>query len=97
MVVSVHSRTEVNDSFYAFVFLQGAQSLVTLLQEAMRYIPKHLHKSTPMALKATAGLRLLPKEESTALLEAVRQLFKNYPFRVFDDSVEIMGGMDEGE
>lgn len=50
----------------------------------------------PLVLKATAGLRLLPKEQSDALLEEVRKLFKGYPFLVFDDSVGIMEGTDEG-
>ena len=63
----------------------------------MKYIPQHLHASTPIALKATAGLRLLPEAESKAILEHVIKRFKKYPFQTFNDSVQIMGGMDEGE
>lgn len=76
---------------------QGAQSLVPLLDVAVKTVPAHLHKTTPINLKATAGLRLLSAAKADALLEAVRGLLKSYPF-YYDqsDAVEIMGGDDEG-
>lgn len=47
-------------------------------------------------LKATAGLRLLPGDESKKLLEAVSDLFKKSPFKTNNNSVTIMDGVDEG-
>lgn len=75
---------------------KGAANLKPLLDIAKAFIPEKKYKSVPLVLKATAGLRLLPKEQSDALLEEVRKLFKGYPFLVFDDSVGIMEGTDEG-
>ena len=60
-------------------------------------IPPSRYVSTPINLKATAGLRLLERYQADALLKAVRDLFARYPFQ-FDpeDAVEIIDGTDEG-
>lgn len=52
--------------------------------------------STPISLKATAGLRLLPSEQAEALLEKVRELFSQYPFVLAKSPVSVMDGSDEG-
>lgn len=49
----------------------GAESVKKLLGRAKAFIPQDKWASTPIALKATAGLRLLPKEKADAILEAV--------------------------
>lgn len=76
----------------------AAESLDVLLDEALRIIPSSLHHCTPLAVKATAGLRLLGVEESRAILEAVeKRLRERYPFVVPNtDGVVIMDGKDEG-
>ncbi|KAI0372315.1 hypothetical protein BV20DRAFT_964454 [Pilatotrama ljubarskyi] len=76
----------------------AAESLDELLDEAMRVVPESLRKCTPVAVKATAGLRLLGEHESAAILSAVRhRLEEKYPFSVQgDDAVVIMDGRDEG-
>ena len=76
----------------------AAQSLDVLLDEALRVIPASLHSCTPVAVKATAGLRLLGPQESTAILTAVEDhLLSAYPFILPDrDAVAIMDGRDEG-
>ena len=48
--------------------------LVELLDAAKTFIPKEYWKTTPITLKATAGLRLLPKEEGDAILEVARKV-----------------------
>lgn len=83
-------------SSYADDPLKGAQSIDKLLDEARKVIPEAFWKSTPLALKATAGLRLLGSEQADALLDAVRELFKKSGFLVAEKSVEIMDGTDEG-
>ena len=54
-----------------FLCSQGANQLKVLLELALDHIPTTKYKSTPIALKATAGLRLLPMEKAQALLDAV--------------------------
>ncbi|KAI7905604.1 nucleoside phosphatase GDA1/CD39 [Cokeromyces recurvatus] len=78
---------------------QAANSLDILLDDAMKIVPKRLQRRTPMAVKATAGLRLLGQEKSNAILKTVRHhLEAKYPFPIVggDDGVAIMEGRDEG-
>ena len=76
----------------------AARSLDPLLDEALATVPEHLMKCTPVAVKATAGLRLLGPEQSANILAAVRsRLEARYPFPlVKKDGVVIMDGKDEG-
>lgn len=76
----------------------AAESLDTLLDEAVKVVPEHLRKCTPVAVKATAGLRILGGEQSEEILKAVeRRLHEKYPFPVQEkDGVVIMDGKDEG-
>lgn len=77
---------------------EAAQSLDSLLDVAMRTVPEHLRRCTPVAVKATAGLRLLGAEPAGEILEAVRRrLSSAYPFPLASqDPVAIMDGRDEG-
>ncbi|KAI0667683.1 nucleoside phosphatase family-domain-containing protein [Trametes maxima] len=77
----------------------AAESLDELLDEAVRVVPEALRKCTPVAVKATAGLRLLGTQESAAILAAVRaRIEARYPFVLHggEDAVVIMDGRDEG-
>ena len=77
---------------------EAAQSLDSLLDVAMRTVPEQLRRCTPVAVKATAGLRLLGAEQSGEILEAVRRRIGSaYPFPLAaQDPVAIMDGRDEG-
>ncbi|KAH8283506.1 hypothetical protein KR018_004183 [Drosophila ironensis] len=75
---------------------EGAHSIKLLLDEARAFIPKEHWSSTPLVLKATAGLRLLPPSKAENILNAVRELFAKSEFSVDMDAVEIMEGTDEG-
>lgn len=75
---------------------QGVQTIANLLEEAKNEIPKDYWNKTPLILKATAGLRLLPQEKAEKLLNSVRALFQRTPFLTNEESVEIMDGTDEG-
>ncbi|KAJ7602407.1 nucleoside phosphatase GDA1/CD39 [Mycena polygramma] len=77
---------------------EAAASLNVLLDEAMRVVPYSLRKCTPVAVKATAGLRLLPGSQSADIVDAVtKHLHTAYPFALPDkDAVAIMDGADEG-
>ncbi|TGZ84812.1 hypothetical protein EX30DRAFT_325629 [Ascodesmis nigricans] len=77
----------------------AARSLDELLEVAVKTVPEKLKACTPIAVKATAGLRLLGQEKSTRILKAVRnRLETKYPFAVVqsEDGVSIMDGKDEG-
>ncbi|EJD50562.1 hypothetical protein AURDEDRAFT_112180 [Auricularia subglabra TFB-10046 SS5] len=76
----------------------AAKSLDDLMAVAMDAVPASLRKCTPVAVKATAGLRLLGHRQSEAILEAVRNhLHNSYPFPLLQkDGVVIMDGKDEG-
>ncbi|GAV29210.1 guanosine diphosphatase [Pichia membranifaciens] len=76
----------------------AAESLDPLLTVAMDTIPKDKHSCSPVAVKATAGLRLLGEAKSDAILKAVRRhLEKDFPFPVVGDKgISIMDGSDEG-
>lgn len=78
---------------------KAAESLDVLLDDAVRLVPVHLQHKTPIAVKATAGLRLLGQEKSDLILKTVRtHIETKYPFPIVggDDGVAIMDGRDEG-
>nr|XP_045613674.1 ectonucleoside triphosphate diphosphohydrolase 5-like isoform X2 [Procambarus clarkii] len=83
-------------SSYADDPIEGAKSLLPLLELAKSSIPPQNWASTPLVLKATAGLRLLPNEKAEALLMEVRKLLDSSGFHTTENSVGIMDGRDEG-
>jgi guanosine-diphosphatase len=78
----------------------AARSLDPLMEVAMSTIPDEYKSCSPIAVKATAGLRLLGEEMSLKILEAVRTRLETvYPFPVVSrekNGVQIMPGEDEG-
>jgi guanosine-diphosphatase len=94
----VFQMTRPGLSSFANNAQKAAESLDPLMKEAENTVPRSLWKCTPVAVKATAGLRLLGHAESDAILAAVKQrLQTNYEFPlVSKDGVVIMDGKDEG-
>jgi guanosine-diphosphatase len=78
----------------------AAKSLDVLMEVAMATVPEKLKGCTPVAVKATAGLRKLGPELSEKILKAVRHRLETvYPFPVVSHEqggVEVMEGTDEG-
>ncbi|KAG0171885.1 Guanosine-diphosphatase [Apophysomyces sp. BC1034] len=75
--------------------VRAAESLDELMHIAVESVPETYHHCTPIAVKATAGLRLLGKDKSDQILAEVHtRLQTRYPFPIAD--VEIMDGKDEG-
>lgn len=70
--------------------------LEKLLNKAREVIPPSKCSKTPLSLKATAGLRLLPGHEANDLLDECRLVFNNSGFSVTEKSVSIMDASDEG-
>lgn len=78
----------------------GAKTLDVLMKVAMDTVPDKLKGCTPIAVKATAGLRMVGTEAADKILETVRNhLETQYPFPVVskeENGVAIMDGSDEG-
>ncbi|WEW61674.1 Guanosine-diphosphatase [Emydomyces testavorans] len=78
----------------------AAKSLDPLMQVALDTVPEEYRPCSPVAVKATAGLRMVGPELSQKILEAVRHRLETvYPFPVVSrerGGVEIMDGKDEG-
>ncbi|KAI4248562.1 MAG: hypothetical protein LQ352_005908 [Teloschistes flavicans] len=78
----------------------AAKSLDMLMDVAVKTVPEKLKSCTPVAVKATAGLRKLGDELSAKILAAVRtRLETQYPFPVVSNEmggVQVMDGKDEG-
>uniref|UniRef100_A0A8C6YWK5 nucleoside diphosphate phosphatase n=1 Tax=Nothoprocta perdicaria TaxID=30464 RepID=A0A8C6YWK5_NOTPE len=83
-------------SAYADDVEKSGQGIKELLEVAKNEVPMELWKFTPLVLKATAGLRLLPGEKAQKLLDKVKEIFQASPFFVRDNCVSIMNGTDEG-
>ncbi|XP_032072390.1 ectonucleoside triphosphate diphosphohydrolase 6 isoform X1 [Thamnophis elegans] len=83
-------------SAYADNVDKSTEGINELLAVAKEAVPMHLWKSTPLVLKATAGLRLLPGEKAQKLLDKVKDIFQESPFFIGNDCVSIMDGSDEG-
>jgi len=68
------------------------------METALGVVPEHLWHCTPVAVKATAGLRELPETQGHDIIHAVEQrLREKYPFPLpARRAVEIMDGKDEG-
>lgn len=66
-----------------------------LLAAALDVVPPTQRASTVLALRATAGLRMLPEGQADALMMEARRVLVPYGFR--DGSVHIMDGDEEGE
>lgn len=52
----------------------GAKQMLSLLERAKDVVPPTERGATPLAMKATAGLRLLPRDKADQLIEEVRKL-----------------------
>ncbi|RDW88776.1 guanosine-diphosphatase-like protein [Coleophoma cylindrospora] len=78
----------------------AAKSLDMLMDVAVATVPDKFKACSPVAVKATAGLRKLGPEKSEKILEAVRTRLETvYPFPVVSreqGGVSVMDGSDEG-
>lgn len=76
---------------------KGAAATVRdLLQLARATVPHFMWEKTPITLKATAGLRLLPGDMADDILTEVEDEIFNSGFFAVPNAVSIMSGSDEG-
>ncbi|ETN69445.1 GDA1/CD39 family protein [Necator americanus] len=74
----------------------AAKSIRALLLVAKTAIPAYMWEKTPIILRATAGLRLLPGDIADEILNAVQIEVLSSGFFAMPDAVSIMSGSDEG-
>jgi len=72
----------------------GADTITELLALALERVPQDKRSSVPVTLKATAGLRLLPEDQSQALIAAVQERLERSGFD--NRGVGILSELDEG-
>ena len=68
--------------------------MIELLDSAKQHVPTEYWSRTPITLKATAGLRLLPKAEGDAILEVVRKVSKKRIPDIFMCLIKISMALD---
>mmetsp|Transcript_27844 Transcript_27844/g.26676 ORF Transcript_27844/g.26676 Transcript_27844/m.26676 type:complete len:528 (-) Transcript_27844:358-1941(-) len=78
---------------------EAGASLQGLVDFIKTQVPEAQWVNTPIWLKATAGMRLIPETESVAVLESVREFLgnkKNSPFLFRQSWARIISGNEEG-
>lgn len=82
--------------------VEAARSLKPLLRIAEERVPAPILHCTPLILKATAGLRLLPDRSVDTILQSVRNYIRGHRFLLGDgkmdqvEAVSVMDGSEEG-
>ncbi|XP_076632477.1 ectonucleoside triphosphate diphosphohydrolase NTPase isoform X2 [Colletes latitarsis] len=92
----LYTETKPGLSAYTGKPKEAAKSLTVLLDKVKSVIPRSEWQHTPLSMRATAGLRLLPGHEAQDILQECRKLFEDSNFQVSKNSISIMDGTDEG-
>ncbi|XP_054167459.1 ectonucleoside triphosphate diphosphohydrolase 4-like [Oppia nitens] len=75
----------------------ASEYISPLLTFAANNIPKEKHKTTPLFILATAGMRLLPEETQKAILnDLITDIPKNYSFLFPANHAQVITGKEEG-
>ncbi|ESO07724.1 hypothetical protein HELRODRAFT_191021 [Helobdella robusta] len=94
---TVVSKIEPGLSSYSKTPSQASDYIAPLLKFAQDHIPVEKIKETPLYILATAGMRLLPKEEQTALLNDLRtDIGLDFDFLFSPAHIEVISGKWEG-
>jgi len=97
LVKDIFKKVKPGLSSYADNPDKGVESVKGLLNVAKEYVPHDKWYKTPLVLRATAGLRLLPGKKAELILNGVKRLFMGCLFqKLGDDFVSIMDGDSEG-
>uniref|UniRef100_A0A914CUJ0 Uncharacterized protein n=1 Tax=Acrobeloides nanus TaxID=290746 RepID=A0A914CUJ0_9BILA len=74
----------------------AAENIRHLIMLAKKAVPKELWKHTPVTVKATAGLRLLPDDKAETILYHVQDEVDESGLLVGEESVGMLSEIDEG-
>lgn len=75
---------------------KGVDSILQLIKKAEFLTPSEKRRETPIIVRATAGLRLLPEEKANQLISHVKDAIFKLNYDGGSRAVEIMDGSDEG-
>ncbi|XP_053306285.1 ectonucleoside triphosphate diphosphohydrolase 7 isoform X2 [Spea bombifrons] len=76
---------------------KASEYLHPLLTFAESYIPKDKHKETPLYILCTAGMRVLPESQQTAILQdLVKDIPQQFNFLFSEAHAEVISGKQEG-
>lgn len=75
--------------------VKAAESLKPLLERAKTKVPTNMRESTPVVLRATAGLRMVGEDAAQGILKEVRVVLKESGFLFEDSWASILGGNEE--
>lgn len=92
----LYTETKPGVSAYAERPKEAAKSLTILLDKVKEVVPQSEWQHTPLSMKATAGLRLLPGHKAQEILQECRKMFEESGFQISKNSISIMDGTDEG-
>lgn len=84
-------------SSYTSAPVKAGESLRLCMEEAKQWVPGERHHQTPLYLGATAGMRLLNMENSSAsdkVFQAVEAALQKFPFSY--QGARILSGQEEG-
>lgn len=91
-----YRETKPGVSAFAKTPEQAAENIRVLLLIAKKHIPEDLWAKTPIAFRATAGVRLLNDKEAEGLLSHIEAEIMSSGLLVDDDAVGMLSGTDEG-
>jgi len=83
-------------SSFADEVYKAEDQINELLKIADQEVSRFKHRSTPLVLRATAGLRLLNETKQKLLLESVSNTFRKYGFYRPKMDIAIMNETEEG-
>ncbi|RDX40112.1 hypothetical protein OH76DRAFT_1562234 [Lentinus brumalis] len=84
-------------SFYHTSPRAAAESLDSLLDEAVRVVPESLRGCTPVQVKVTDAIRRLGEKVARDVVAAIHlRLEEKYPFSLQENAVEIMERSEQG-
>eukprot|EP00088_Acartia_fossae_P028593 TRINITY_DN29400_c0_g1_i10.p1 TRINITY_DN29400_c0_g1~~TRINITY_DN29400_c0_g1_i10.p1 ORF type:complete len:477 (-),score=77.04 TRINITY_DN29400_c0_g1_i10:736-2097(-) len=94
LVDEVWEQVKPGLSSFAENPVEGGATIRKLINTALNIVPVDHRSKTPVTLKATAGLRLLPPAQSDALINEVKSVLDGSGFD--NRGVEIMSELHEG-
>lgn len=89
-ILSAHSR-----SFFLLP-LEVATYLSPLIDRAKELIDPSRYAKTPLFLRATAGMRVIPSDLQQKILIQVRNVFSQSGFRFQNSWASVISGQEEG-
>lgn len=94
LISEYYKRVQPGLSSFALDPHGAVNSLRPIMEAALTMVPVDRRASTSVALKATAGIRLLPQHQQNAILNAVDSYLSGTPLR--NRGASLMSGAEEG-